>query len=119
MKEKISKTKFIIMLIVAGTADIISFFISLVPVFGQAVNPVWSFLIIGIFWFWFAFSGLGFLGSLGSGASAVVEFIPALQLVPSFILMVIVIYLKTKVKDIPVVGKVVRKIGPKRLGGAL
>lgn len=97
MKSKLSKSTFIFMLIVAASADLVSFLISIIPIAGQILNPIFSFVVALTLWLWLAIKGLGFRGAFGGGASMVIEVIPILQILPPFTLMVVVIYIKSKV----------------------
>lgn len=115
MNGKLSKKTFVLMLMVALFADLLSFVISWVPLVGQFLNPAISFFFAMSLWLWLAFNGLGFKGALGSGAGMVIETIPFLQMLPPFTAMVVIIYLRQKAKE-KVVGKVVGTITPK-VGG--
>ena len=114
MKSKLSKTTFVFMLILAVMADIVSFFVSMILVIGQILNPIFSFVVVLTFWLWLAFNGLGFQGAFGGGASMVVEIIPFLQFLPPFTLMVVAIYIKSKVPLKKIAsGKIAGSIKPK------
>ena len=99
MEKKLSKTTLILMLIAALCADVLSFILSIIPIIGQVANPIIMFIFALSFWLWLAIKGLGWQGIVGGGSSMIIEVIPLLQMLPSFTLMVVVFYIKYKIRD--------------------
>lgn len=110
-KEKkthlISRTSFVIMVAVAAVCDLISAGLGLIIIDGGILNIIFCFTVDMGIWFWTATHGMGWKGAMAGGAGMVIEFLPVINILPTFTAAVVGLYIASRVQEkVPLVATV-------------
>ena len=95
----ISRNSFIFMVIIAAICDLISFGLGLIIIDAGILNDAFSFFVDMGIWFWTMHHGMGWKGAMAGGAGLVVEIIPILNMLPTFTLAVVGLYIASRVQE--------------------
>jgi len=103
--SKISYTAAFCLVGVAIIIDLMQFLIGIIPIVGQIIGVLITFIATFSFWLWFKLLGVSFdrKQSLRFLGGSIIEFIPILGMLPAWTLVVILMLSKEKLgKNLPV-----------------
>jgi hypothetical protein len=136
-KPKISKTDFVLMLVVAIFFDIVLALIQLIIIVGSVSAEVFNVVPLMLFFIWYTLKGISFANkknSLTFFGCALIEFIPIINALPAWTAEVVLMYIFQKkdvllAKAVGMVGgvagitgsasAVVKTVGAKNIGRSL
>jgi len=97
--HEISTFSFVIMLGVALICDAISAGLALIVIDGGLLNNIFVFFVNMGIWLWTFLKGMGWRGAIAGGAGTVIEFIPVVNILPTFTAEIVGLFIYSRISE--------------------
>lgn len=121
--HEISTFSFVIMLGIAFICDAISAGLALIVIDGGLLNDIFVFFVNMGIWLWTFLKGMGYRGAIAGGAGMVIEFIPVVNVLPTFTAEVVGLFIYSRASEkalakiaaiAPGAEKIIKKVAGKK-----